>query len=137
MNITNRILLGIVAFLIILTSDKPEDIGKTKETKPKGERFQQYITRAFGIVATIAILILIVLDISFVHDGQIESLEGLRYFSHSIAAAFALFAALFNNRSLVILAIMFFVFGMFFELFALLSEDNSKEIREVIPLWMV
>jgi len=81
----------------------------------------KYSLPAFGVVAGISIGLLLFLAISFTSHSNIKLLLGLGFVFDSLAAATALYAALFRaGRKWFILAIEFFVFGMLFKLFGLL-----------------
>jgi len=82
---------------------------------------KKYSLPAFGVVAAISIGLLLFLAISFASHSNIKLLLGLGFVFDSLAAAVALYVALFGaGRKWFILAIEFFILGMFFKLFGLL-----------------
>lgn len=82
---------------------------------------KKYSLPAFGVVAAISIGLLLFLAISFTSHSNIKLLLGLGFVFDSLAAATALYVALFGaGREWFILAIEFFILGMFFKLFGLL-----------------
>ena len=75
----------------------------------------------FAVVAVLPIGTLLYLAISFASHSIINSLLALGFFFDSLAAGVALYVALLDaTRRWYILAIEFFIFGMFFKLFGLL-----------------
>lgn len=86
---------------------------------------QQFVRKhsllAFAVVAVLPIGILLYLAISFALHSIINSLLALGFFFDSLAVGVALYVALLGaTRGWYILAIEFFIFGMFFKLFGLL-----------------
>lgn len=82
---------------------------------------RKYSLLVFGVVAGIPIGLLLFLAISFTSHSNIKLLLGLGFVCDSLAAATALYVALFGaGRKWFILAIEFFILGMFFKLFGLL-----------------
>jgi hypothetical protein len=91
----------------------------------KGNMLSQWVKKysvpVFGVVAGISICLLLFLAISFTSHSNIKLLLGLGFVCDSLATATALYVALFGaGRKWFILAIEFFIFGMFFKLFGLL-----------------
>lgn len=81
----------------------------------------KHSTLAFGIVSGIAIALILFLAISFTAHGNITILVGLGFIFDGLAAALALYAALFGaRRKWFIWAIECFIIAMFFKLLSLL-----------------
>ncbi len=81
----------------------------------------KYSLLAFAVFAVLPIGILLYLAISFASHSIINSLLALGLFFDSLAAGVALYVALLGaTRGWYILAIEFFILGIFFKLFGLL-----------------
>jgi hypothetical protein len=103
----------------------PKKLQANVQRATKLDSLRQFIRKyslpAFAIVAGIPIGLLFFLAISFSSHLNIKPLLGLGFVFDSLAAATALYVSLFGaRRRWYILAIQFFVFGMFFKLFGLL-----------------
>lgn len=98
--------------------------GTVRKVAPKDSLkalVRKYSIPAFAIVAGIPIFVFMVLAVSFSSHSAVDPLLAWGFICDSLAAGIALYVSLLGaSRRWYIAAIEFFMFGMFFKLFALL-----------------
>ena len=126
MNLRKSILITIGTYIFIAAlmqrSYEDKEQKEKQKVKLKLEAFiLKYCVPAFVIVASISIIILISIAVSFSLHSTIKPLLALSFICDSLAAGIALYVSFLSaSRRWYIPAILIFIFGMFFKLFALL-----------------